>query len=159
MNILLHQIVILYYNSNLAETIQNSDLTVILSTSNRIPTRGQYQKRQSCILPVASFLGNNIVWSNCTIVWYKCSDATIVTWCHNSTIWHHNSSTIASINRKYIWLPFFATTPSGYSIWGSTENCTQHYTVLYSRNLHCSLVRALRNCNMSFHGWTLSAFK
>ncbi len=39
----------------------------ILSTSNRIPTRGQFQKRQSCILPVAIFLGKTIFSSNCTI--------------------------------------------------------------------------------------------
>ncbi len=65
----------------------------ILSTSNRIPTRGQYQKRYSCIFSVASFLGNTIVSSNCTIVGYKCcsdvtivqSDVTIVVPCQQST--------------------------------------------------------------------------
>ncbi len=30
----------------------------------------------------------------------------MVTWCHNSTIWCHNSSMMATINRKYTWLPF-----------------------------------------------------
>ncbi len=40
---------------------------------------------------------------------------------HNSTIWCHNSSTIAIINRKYTWLHFLLLPPSGYSIWG-TEN-------------------------------------
>ncbi len=51
----------------------------ILSTSNRIPTRGQLQKMLSCILPVARFLGNTIVLSNWIIVWYKCcSHVTIV---------------------------------------------------------------------------------
>ncbi len=29
-----------------------------------------------------------------------CSDTTMVTWCHNSTIWRHNSSSMAIINRK-----------------------------------------------------------
>ncbi len=52
------------------------------------------------------------------IVWYKCrSDATVVTWCHNSTIWCHNSSTMANINRKYTWLPFLLLPPSVYFIW------------------------------------------
>ncbi len=56
---------------------------------------GGSSEKGSHILPVASFLDNTIVWSNCTIVWYKCfSDATMVTWCHNSTIWCHNSSTM-----------------------------------------------------------------
>ncbi len=56
------------------------------------------------------------------IVWYKhCSDVTIVTWCHNSTIRCHNSSTMATINRKYTWLSVLLLSPSGYSIWG-TEN-------------------------------------
>ncbi len=51
------------------------------------------------ILPAACFLRNTIVLSNCIIVWYKCcSDATMVAWCHNSTIWCHNSSTMATIN-------------------------------------------------------------
>ncbi len=40
----------------------------ILSTSNRIHTRGQQQKRQSCILPVDSCHGTIIVISDCTIV-------------------------------------------------------------------------------------------
>ncbi len=58
------------------------------------------------------FLGN-------TIVWYKCwSDATMVTWSHNSTIWSHNSSAMTTINRKYRWLPFLLLSSSGYSIWG-----------------------------------------
>ncbi len=42
-------------------------------------------------------------------------------WCHNNTIWHHNSSTMATINRKYTWLLVLLLPPSGYSIWG-TEN-------------------------------------
>ncbi len=50
---------------------------------------------------------NTIVLSDYAIVWYKCySDATMVTRCHNSTIWQHNSSTMATINRTYTWLPF-----------------------------------------------------
>ncbi len=40
----------------------------ILSTSNRIPTRGQYQKRWSCLLPVDSCHSTTIVTSECTIV-------------------------------------------------------------------------------------------
>ncbi len=74
---------------------QNLLATKIFSTSFRIPTRGQWQKRQSCILPVASFLHNTIVWYKC------CSDATMVTWCHNSTIWHHNSRMNNYIVRSY----------------------------------------------------------
>ncbi len=36
-----------------------------------------------------------------TIVWYKsCSDATMVIWCYNSTIWRRNSSTMATMKRK-----------------------------------------------------------
>ncbi len=50
-----------------------------------------------------------------------CSDATMVIWCHNSTIWCHYSSTMSTITRKYTWLPFVLLSPSGYSIWG-TEN-------------------------------------
>ncbi len=42
-----------------------------------------------------------------------CFDATMVTWCHNSTIWHHNTSTMATINRKYTWLPYCFCTPVG----------------------------------------------
>ncbi len=61
-------------------------------------------------LSTSSFLGNTIVLSNCTTVWYKCSDATtMVTWCHNS-------STMAAINRKYTWIHFLLLPPSGYSI-------------------------------------------
>ncbi len=30
----------------------------------------------------------------------------MLTWCHNSTIWRHNSSTMATINRKYTRLPY-----------------------------------------------------
>ncbi len=52
----------------------------------------------------ASFLGNIIVLSKCSIVWYKCcSNVTMVTWCHNSTIWCHNSSIMATSNMKYTW--------------------------------------------------------
>ncbi len=75
----------------------------------------------TCILPVASFLGNTIVLWNCTIVWNKCySDATMVTWCHNSIIWHHNCSTMASIN-NYTWQRFLLLLPSGYSIWDTEK--------------------------------------
>ncbi len=70
-----------------------------------------------CILPVARFLGNTIVLWNCIIVWYKCCFyVTMVTWWHNSTIWHHSSSTMAPINRKctlniiVIWLSLSAIT-------------------------------------------------
>ncbi len=48
-----------------------------------------------------------ILLSICTIVWYTCCfDATIDTWCHSSTIWRDNNSTMAPINRKYTWLHF-----------------------------------------------------
>ncbi len=40
----------------------------ILSTSNRIPTRGQQRKTQLCLLPVNSCRGTTIVMSDCTIV-------------------------------------------------------------------------------------------
>ncbi len=40
----------------------------ILRISNRIPTRGQQQKSQSCLLPVDSGYGTTIVMSDCTIV-------------------------------------------------------------------------------------------
>ncbi len=43
-------------------------LKAILSTLNRIPTRGQQHKRQSCLLPVDSCHGTIIVTSDCTIV-------------------------------------------------------------------------------------------
>ncbi len=39
-----------------------------LSTSNRMPTRGQQQNRQSCLLPVDSCHCTTIVTSGCTIV-------------------------------------------------------------------------------------------
>ncbi len=83
------------------------------------PLRGS-SKKGSHVYFLLHFLGNTIVLSNCTIVWYKCSDVMMI-WCHNSTIWHHNSRTMATINRKYAWLPFLLLPPSGYSIWG-TEN-------------------------------------
>ncbi len=78
--------------------------------------------------------------SNCTIVWYKCSDATIVTWCHNSTIWCHNSSTMAIINRKYTWLHFLLLPHSGYCIWGNENwleqmSCWWRRLVLYYKGI------------------------
>ncbi len=50
-------------------------------------------------------------------------------WCHNNTIWCHNSSTMATINRKYTWLPVLLLPPRGYSIW-RTEN--SHLPVMIS---------------------------
>ncbi len=78
----------------------------------------------SCIPPVVCFW---VILLLCQIVldivWYKCfSDVTMVTWCHISTIWHHNSSIMEPVNRKYTWLHFLLLHPSGYSIWG-TMNC------------------------------------
>ncbi len=42
--------------------------------------------------------------------------ATMVTWCHNSTICGYNSSTMATISRKYTWLHFWLLPPGVYSI-------------------------------------------
>ncbi len=56
-------------------------LDSILSNSNRKPTRGQYQKRWSCIFRVGSFLDHTIVSSNCTIVWYKCCSGVTIVQC------------------------------------------------------------------------------
>ncbi len=51
---------------------------------------------------ICDFLGSfsHDIWVILLCCHKCCSDATMVTWCHNSTIWRHNSSTMATINRK-----------------------------------------------------------
>ncbi len=74
-------------------------VTVILGTSNRIPTRGAVVMYTSCH-------DATIVMTNCIIVSQKCSSAYYYgIWCHNSTNWCHNSSTMTTCNRTYTWLP------------------------------------------------------
>ncbi len=51
-------------------------------------------------------------------------------WRHNSTIWCHNSSSMATINRKWTWLTVLLLSPSGYSIW-DTENWLRWVRVTY----------------------------
>ncbi len=60
----------------------------------------------------------------------------MVTRYHNNTIWRHNSSTMATINRKYTWLPFLLLPPSWYSSWG-TENYLHSFCTKCVR-LECS---------------------
>ncbi len=98
---------------------------IILINSNRIPYGGISKKMIYVYFLLQVFS---------VILWYKCcSDATMVTWCHNSTIWRHNSSTMATINRKYTWL-LFPLFPNGYSIWG-TENWDSPYVCTHKVDL------------------------
>ncbi len=64
------------------------------------PLGGSSNKGSHVYFLLPNLLCNIIILSNCTTVGYKCSDPTMVTWCHNSTIWRHNSSAMATINRK-----------------------------------------------------------
>ncbi len=69
-------------------------------TSNRIPTRGSSKKGSHVYFLLQVF------WVILLFDINVFSDATMVNCCHNSTIWHHNSITMATITRKYTWLPF-----------------------------------------------------
>ncbi len=84
---------------NSVSPFRNTASANILSTSNRIPTKGQVVMYNYCH-------GATFVMTNCTIVSQKCSPACYhVIWCHNSTNWYHNGSTMTTCNRKYTWLP------------------------------------------------------
>ncbi len=71
------------------------EVLIILSTSNRIPTRGQQQQRQSCLLLVDSCHGITIVISDCTIVTSGHHGSIRTTFISN------NTTTQKTCNRKY----------------------------------------------------------
>ncbi len=80
----------------------------ILSTSHKIPTRVQYQKKLSCLLPVDSCHGTTILMSDCTIETSGHHGSVIST---SNLIWwttfiSNNSTTQKTCNRKYTWLLF-----------------------------------------------------
>ncbi len=99
----------------------------ILSTSNRILTMEEYQKRQSCLLPVDSCHGTTIVMSDCTIVKSGHHGSIRTKYVSNSSI------TQKTCNSKYIWLPFLILPPSGYSIW-----CAENYLSFASSYWICN---------------------
>ncbi len=117
------------YFTHISHTKSFNTSVSILSTSYRIPTRGQLEKGSHAYFLLQVFWV--ILLFDINVVRMP----TIVTWCHNSTIWHHNSSTMPTIKRKNTWLPLLLLPPSGYSIWG-TENWTY---------LTCSYVKWVRN--------------
>ncbi len=71
------------------------EVLIILSTSNRIPTRGQQQQMQSCLLLVDSCHGITIVISDCTIVTSGHHGSIRTTFISN------NTTTQKTCNRKY----------------------------------------------------------
>ncbi len=90
------------------------------------PPGGSIKTGSYVFLPVARFLGNTIVLSNSTIVWYKCFFLMLpwFFWWHDVTIVQYDITIVVpwqlsteSIQDYLLLLP-----PIGYSIWG-TENC------------------------------------
>ncbi len=72
-------------------TYSNLKFSWILSTSNRIPNRGSSKIGSHVYFLLQVFCVLLLFCRKC------CSDATMVTLCQNSTIWHYNSSTMATI--------------------------------------------------------------
>ncbi len=67
-----------------------------------------------------------------------------MTWCYNSTIWCHNSSTMATIKRMYTWLSLLLLSHSGYSIWGimnwsNTAETQDQWHICFVLNYYCLL--------------------
>ncbi len=93
---------------------------ILLSISNRIPTRGSSNKGSHVYFLLIH--GTTVVMSDCTIVTSGHHGSTRTTFIlKNSTIWQHYSNTPKTCTRKYTWLPFLLLPPSGYSCW-DTEN-------------------------------------